>query len=53
LKENVIVGRLVPAGTGLPEYREVYVRSPRQTQEIKDMALANAGSSEKAPVGEK
>jgi hypothetical protein len=25
LKENVIVGRLIPAGTGMPVYREVYL----------------------------
>src|SRR5712691_6627047 len=25
LKENVIVGRLIPAGTGMPAYREVYL----------------------------
>jgi DNA-directed RNA polymerase subunit beta' len=25
LKENVIVGRLIPAGTGMPTYREVYL----------------------------
>jgi hypothetical protein len=25
LKENVIVGRLIPAGTGMPIYREVYL----------------------------
>jgi DNA-directed RNA polymerase subunit beta' len=24
-KENVIVGRLIPAGTGMPVYREVYL----------------------------
>jgi DNA-directed RNA polymerase subunit beta' len=24
LKENVIVARLIPAGTGMPVYREVY-----------------------------
>ncbi|WDT81131.1 MAG: hypothetical protein MPW14_05065 [Candidatus Manganitrophus sp.] len=29
LKENVIVGRLIPAGTGLGSYREVYVRGCR------------------------
>jgi DNA-directed RNA polymerase subunit beta' len=23
LKENVIMGRLIPAGTGLPKYREM------------------------------
>jgi DNA-directed RNA polymerase subunit beta' len=28
LKENVIVGRLIPAGTGLSHYRDVYVKSP-------------------------
>jgi DNA-directed RNA polymerase subunit beta' len=28
LKENVIVGRLIPAGTGLSEYRDVFVKSP-------------------------
>jgi DNA-directed RNA polymerase subunit beta' len=25
LKENVIVGRLIPAGTGMPVYRAVYI----------------------------
>ena len=25
LKENVIVGRLIPAGTGMPTYRDVYL----------------------------
>ncbi|MFQ5598399.1 MAG: DNA-directed RNA polymerase subunit beta' [Nitrospiria bacterium] len=29
LKENVIVGRLIPAGTGPSRYREVYARSPQ------------------------
>ena len=28
LKENVIVGRLIPAGTGFDEYRETFVLSP-------------------------
>ncbi len=28
LKENVIVGRLIPAGTGLSEYRDVFVKAP-------------------------
>ncbi|MBI5038506.1 MAG: DNA-directed RNA polymerase subunit beta' [Nitrospirae bacterium] len=27
LKENVIVGRLIPAGTGFPLYRETYLKS--------------------------
>jgi DNA-directed RNA polymerase subunit beta' len=25
LKENVIVGRLIPAGTGMPQYREIFL----------------------------
>ncbi len=28
LKENVIIGRLIPAGTGLPMYRAVEVEAP-------------------------
>jgi DNA-directed RNA polymerase subunit beta' len=27
LKENVIIGKLIPAGTGLPLYRQVEVRA--------------------------
>ena len=30
LKENVIVGRLIPAGTGFEEYRDTFVISPKQ-----------------------
>jgi hypothetical protein len=25
LKENVIVGRLIPAGTGMPTYRDIFL----------------------------
>ena len=32
LKENVIVGRLIPAGTGYSEYRETYVPGPVQDE---------------------
>jgi DNA-directed RNA polymerase subunit beta' len=28
LKENVIMGRLIPAGTGIPEYRTVKIQTP-------------------------
>jgi DNA-directed RNA polymerase subunit beta' len=28
LKENIIVGRLIPAGTGLPKYRRIKVEGP-------------------------
>jgi DNA-directed RNA polymerase subunit beta' len=30
LKENVIVGRLIPAGTGFAEYRDTFVISPKK-----------------------
>jgi DNA-directed RNA polymerase subunit beta' len=39
LKENVIMGRLIPAGTGLPQYREVKIKL---SQEFK--------SEEEAPL---
>ncbi|MCB1016062.1 MAG: hypothetical protein KDB10_13235, partial [Acidimicrobiales bacterium] len=28
LKENIIIGKLIPAGTGLPGYREVETQAP-------------------------
>ena len=34
LKENVIVGRLIPAGTGFSEYRETFVPKPVQQEEL-------------------
>jgi DNA-directed RNA polymerase subunit beta' len=38
LKENVIVGRLIPAGTGFDEYRDTYVISPRQETPVPALA---------------
>jgi len=29
LKENVIIGKLIPAGTGMTEYREIETEIPR------------------------
>ncbi|MFQ5543484.1 MAG: DNA-directed RNA polymerase subunit beta' [Nitrospiria bacterium] len=37
LKENVIVGRLIPAGTGPSTYREVYVRNPKDLPLVKSL----------------
>ena len=34
LKENVIVGRLIPAGTGFSEYRETYVPKATEPEEL-------------------
>lgn len=32
LKENVIMGRLIPAGTGISKYRDTFVKVPHQKQ---------------------
>ena len=32
LKENVIIGKLIPAGTGLPRYRNVEVEPTEQAK---------------------
>jgi DNA-directed RNA polymerase subunit beta' len=34
LKENVIVGRLIPAGTGLLDYREAFVKAPPMPERV-------------------
>jgi len=34
LKENVIIGRLIPAGTGMPRYRNVQVVGPREEEPL-------------------
>jgi len=48
LKENVIVGRLIPAGTGLAEYRDTFVVPPASAIEEETMALTEteAGGAE-------
>jgi DNA-directed RNA polymerase subunit beta' len=42
LKENVIMGRLIPAGTGLPQYKhlDIEVESPADEIESMEAALA-------------
>jgi DNA-directed RNA polymerase subunit beta' len=34
LKENVIIGRLIPAGTGMPRYRNIQVVGPREEEPL-------------------
>jgi DNA-directed RNA polymerase subunit beta' len=50
LKENVIIGKLIPAGTGLPRYRNVRVEP---TEEARSMMYAMPGYEEidYAPFG--
>ena len=30
LKENVIIGKLIPAGTGMPRYRNIRITNPNE-----------------------
>ena len=48
LKENVIIGKLVPAGTGMPRYRQVVPLLPPgvEEQEVSDTDGARNGASE-------
>jgi DNA-directed RNA polymerase subunit beta' len=44
LKENVIVGRLIPAGTGLDAYRETFVKVPAEpVQEVATESIEEGG----------
>ena len=43
LKENVIVGRLIPAGTGLEEYRDTFVVD--ETEETPALSMSEAATT--------
>ena len=30
LKENVIIGKLIPAGTGVPKYRDISIETDKE-----------------------
>jgi DNA-directed RNA polymerase subunit beta' len=34
LKENVIMGRIIPAGTGMPAYREIFIKGDFYSMQI-------------------
>jgi DNA-directed RNA polymerase subunit beta' len=57
LKENVIIGKLIPAGTGMPLYRNIAARIKPEAipeywlQRQKELAEAMAESGEPVPVG--
>jgi len=38
LKENVIIGKLIPAGTGLEKYRDIEIEQYRTKEELEEMA---------------
>ena len=41
LKENVIIGKLIPAGTGMMRYRTVKVNTPKEQVENMDINITN------------
>ncbi len=45
LKENVIMGRLIPAGTGVPSYKRWDINVKNQDQEAPSRALPGMGGS--------
>jgi DNA-directed RNA polymerase subunit beta' len=55
LKENVIVGRLIPAGTGFEEYRDTFVISPKPepvaVAQSEPTALVREGAAASSPEG--
>jgi DNA-directed RNA polymerase subunit beta' len=53
IKENVIMGRLIPAGTGLPAYKRLSVVVEDKATQLSPAAYAPAVASEITPaVGE-
>lgn len=42
LKENVIIGRLIPAGTGLEHYRSVQLKEEEKVEEEVKIVKENA-----------
>jgi DNA-directed RNA polymerase subunit beta' len=46
LKENVIVGRLIPAGSGLSEYRDTFVEMPPGFEPVEEGVSEGAEGSQ-------
>ncbi len=44
LKENVIMGRLIPAGTGLPQYKHLDIEVESPAEEVQDIEAALAAT---------
>jgi DNA-directed RNA polymerase subunit beta' len=50
LKENVIMGRLIPAGTGLPNYKHLDIEVESPTDEVNEMEAALAATHGDGPL---
>ena len=46
LKENVIIGKLIPAGTGMNRYRDVKVLNPLNEEMVEALEHAGVGATE-------
>jgi DNA-directed RNA polymerase subunit beta' len=51
LKENVIMGRLIPAGTGLDEYRQARIVVHQMESEVAEKAPLTVGQPASAVAG--
>ena len=51
LKENVIMGRLIPAGTGVPQYREMELRVDGRRAEVRGHSSRRRGGRRKRHRG--
>lgn len=52
LKENVIIGRLIPAGSGFPDYRNIAVKTTREPVWARESIAALANEEEPEVVEE-
>lgn len=52
LKENVIIGKLIPAGTGMSRYRDVKVKYNVPMPEVEPVEAESEAQAQEAPVQE-
>jgi DNA-directed RNA polymerase subunit beta' len=50
LKENVIVGRLIPAGSGLSEYRDTFVEMPPGFEPVEEAGVSEGAEGSQGDV---
>ena len=44
LKENVIIGHLIPAGTGMPGYRQLRLEAEKQQAAVEEVVVEDEGA---------
>ncbi len=50
LKENVIIGKLIPAGTGMPKYRSIQLKLRRPREVVAEPVVSDAETNVESPV---